>query len=80
MAPMRKAARTFRDHQPPILNRFAWEKEFSFAAAEGLDNKALVAPDDPTASASSPCCKRPCIIRSANRPNRKSPADSAEEA
>jgi transposase len=42
LPPMRRVAQTFRDHQPLILNWFAWDKAFSSAAVEGLNNKARV--------------------------------------
>lgn len=42
LPPMRKVALTFREHQPLILNWFKWNKEFSTAAVEGLNNKARV--------------------------------------
>ena len=42
LPPMRKVAKTLRDHRPLILNWFAWNKEFSSAAVEGLNNKARV--------------------------------------
>ena len=42
IAPMRKVAQTLRDHEPLILNWFAWKKAFSCAAVEGLNNKARV--------------------------------------
>lgn len=42
LAPMRKVAQTLRDHEPLILNWFAWKKAFSNAAVEGLNNKARV--------------------------------------
>jgi transposase len=42
LAPMRKVAQTLRDHEPLILNWFAWKKAFSCAAVEGLNNKARV--------------------------------------
>jgi transposase len=42
LAPMRKVAQTLRDHEPLILNWFAWKKAFSSAAVEGLNNKARV--------------------------------------
>jgi transposase len=42
LVPMRRVAQTLRDHEPLILNWFAWKKEFSSAAVEGLNNKARV--------------------------------------
>jgi transposase len=42
LAPMRKVAQTFRDHETLILNWFACKKAFSSAAVEGLNNKARV--------------------------------------
>jgi len=42
LEPMRKVARTLRQHKPLILNWFSWKKEFSSAAVEGLNNKARV--------------------------------------
>ena len=42
LAPMRKVAQTFRDHEPLILNWFACKKAFSNAAVEGLNNKVRV--------------------------------------
>ena len=42
LPPMCKVAKTLRAHAPLILNWFAWKKEFSSAAVEGLNNKARV--------------------------------------
>ena len=42
LEPMKKVARMLRSHKPLILNWFAWKKEFSSAAVEGLNNKAKV--------------------------------------
>ena len=42
LPPMCKVAKTLRTHEPLILNWFAWKKEFSSAAVEGLNNKARV--------------------------------------
>jgi len=39
---MRKVAQTLRDHEPLILNWFAWKQAFSSAAVEGLNNKGRV--------------------------------------
>ena len=42
LVPMRKVAHTLREHESLLLNWFAWKKEFSSAAVEGLNNKARV--------------------------------------
>jgi transposase len=40
--PIRKVARTLRAHERLILNWFEWNKAFSSASVEGLNNKARV--------------------------------------
>jgi transposase len=42
LEPMRRVARTFRSHSDLIMNWFAWKKQFSTAAVEGMNNKARV--------------------------------------
>jgi transposase len=39
---MRQVAQTRRDHEPLILNWFAWKKACACAAVEGLNNQARV--------------------------------------
>jgi transposase len=68
--PMKKIARSLRQHRELILNYFRAQKLLSSGVVEGLNNKAKVSMRNPTAFAPTAFSNSPCITHLASCPNR----------
>jgi hypothetical protein len=68
--PMRKIARSLRNHRELILNYFRAQKLLSSGVVEGLNNKAKVTEKNPTAFAPTASSNSPSITHLASSPSR----------
>jgi transposase len=77
--PMKKIARSLREHRELILNYFRAQKLLSSGVVEGLNNKAKVTMRNPMGSEPSECSNSPSITHLANCPSRNAPTNSSDE-
>ena len=71
--PMKKIARSLRDHRELILNYFRAQKLLSSGVVEGLNNKAKVTMRNPTGSAPSAASNSRSILKKQPCPSPNQP-------
>ena len=77
--PMKKIARSLRQHRELILNYFLAQKLLSSGVVEGLNNKAKVTMRKSYGSARSGSSNLPCITHLASCQSRNPPTISSDE-
>ena len=77
--PLKKIARSLRQHRELILNYFRAQKLLSSGVVEGLNNKAKVTMRNPTGSGPSAASNSPCTTHLASCPSPSPPTNFSDE-
>jgi hypothetical protein len=81
LEPMKRFARTVRQHEPELLNWFKARGRFALGATEGFNNEARITTRKASAFEPTNTHESPCIMRSATYPCPiGSPTSLSEEA